>query len=158
MAINFDRSIKNQAMNTRMLLAGLAAGIVAFLLGWLLFGILLMGYFESNTLSYEGLMKSEEEFNYLGMLLANILTGILIAWLLWRMGVTSIGKGLSDGFTIGLLIYGSMALYYYSMMNWYTGIMPMVVEILANSLWTAVIGGVAATVLGAGRKASVASA
>ncbi len=141
-----------------MLLAGLAAGIVAFLLGWLLFGILLMGYFESNTLSYEGLMKSEEEFNYLGMLLANILTGILIAWLLWRMGVTSIGKGLSDGFTIGLLIYGSMALYYYSMMNWYTGIMPMVVEILANSLWTAVIGGVAATVLGAGRKASVASA
>src|SRR5690606_21885350 len=110
MAINFDRSIKNQAMNTRMLLAGLAAGIVAFLLGWLLFGILLMGYFESNTLSYEGLMKSEEEFNYLGMLLANILTGILIAWLLWRMGVTSIGKGLSDGFTIGLLIYGSMAL------------------------------------------------
>lgn len=158
MAINFDRSIKNQAMNTRMLLAGLAAGIVAFLLGWLLFGILLMGYFESNTLSYEGLMKSEEEFNYLGMLLANILTGILIAWLLWRMGVTSIGKGLSDGFTIGLLIYGSMALYYYSMMNWYTGIMPMVVEILANSLWTAVIGGVAAAVLGAGRKASVASA
>ena len=141
-----------------MLLAGLAAGIVAFLLGWLLFGILLMGYFESNTLSYEGLMKSEEEFNYLGMLLANILTGILIAWLLWRMGVTSIGKGLSDGFTIGLLIYGSMALYYYSMMNWYTGIMPMVVEILANSLWTAVIGGVAAAVLGAGRKASVASA
>ena len=145
-------------MNTRTLLAGLAAGVAAFLLGWLLFGILLMGYFETNTLSYEGLMKSEAEFNWMGMILSNLLTGLLLAWLLWRMGVTTLVKGLSDGFVIGLLIYGSMALYYYSMMNWYVGITPMLVEILTNSLWMALIGGVAASVLGTGTRASVANA
>lgn len=31
-------------MNTKLLVAALAGGITAFLLGWLLFGMLLMGY------------------------------------------------------------------------------------------------------------------
>jgi len=46
-------------MNIRVLVAGLAAGVAGFLLGWLLFGVLLMDYFEANMHRHEGLMKGE---------------------------------------------------------------------------------------------------
>ena len=143
-------------MDTRTLLAGLAAGVTGFLLGWLLFGILLMDYFQGNIAQYDGLMRTEEEFGMISMLVGNLLLGFLLAWLFSRMNVTTFAGGAVDGFIIGLLIYGSMSLYYYAMMNWYTSIAPMLVEILVNGIWMAVMGGVAAAVLG--MKRSVAAA
>lgn len=143
-------------MDTRTLLAGLAAGVTGFLLGWLLFGILLMDYFQGNIAQYDGLMRTEEEFGMISMLVGNLLLGFLLAWLFSRMNVTTFTGGAVDGLIIGLLIYGSMSLYYYAMMNWYTSIAPMLVEILVNGIWMAVMGGVAAAVLG--MKRSVAAA
>jgi hypothetical protein len=141
-------------MDTRMLLAGLAAGVAGFLLGWLLFGILLMGYFEANMFSYEGLMKSEVDMNMPVLLLGNVVTGLLVAWVCWRTGDTTAIAGLRTGAILGFLVYASFGLFFYSMMNWYTGITVMVVDVLANTLWTAIIGLVAGLVLGIGKKAA----
>jgi hypothetical protein len=139
-------------MNTKLLLAGVAAGIVGFLLGWLLFGILLMGYFEANIIQYNGLMRSEEEMNLLGMALSNILYGVLLAWICLRTAATSVEGGLRTGALVGLLLYASMALFYMSMMNWYANIPVMLVEILANTIWSACMGAVAGAVLVAGSR------
>ena len=107
-----------------------------------------MDYFQGNIAQYDGLMRTEEEFGMISMLVGNLLLGFLLAWLFSRMNVTTFAGGAVDGFIIGLLIYGSMSLYYYAMMNWYTSIAPMLVEILVNGIWMAVMGGVAAAVLG----------
>ena len=41
-------------MNTKVLLAAIVGGVVAFLLGWLLFGILLADFMDKNMIHYEG--------------------------------------------------------------------------------------------------------
>ncbi len=135
-----------------MLLAGLAAGVTGFLLGWVLFGMLLMGYYEANMESYEGLMKGEDEMDLLVLFLGNLLFGILVAWASWRMGATSAMGGLRVGAVIGALVYASMAMFFYSMWNLYIGSTVMVVDVLANTVWAAVMGLVAGLVLGAGKK------
>jgi hypothetical protein len=139
-------------MNTKMLLAGLAAGMVGFLLGWLIFGMLLMDYFTANIVQHSGLMRSEEEFNLLAMLLSNILYGVLIAWVCLRSGVTGLAGGAYTGFVLGIVFYTSMALFYMAMMNWYMNIPVMLVEILANTLWSTAMGAAAGIVLGARSK------
>jgi len=44
-------------MKTKFMLAGLAGGVFYFFLGWLVYGILLMNFYESNTITYDGLNK-----------------------------------------------------------------------------------------------------
>src|SRR3712207_8732781 len=53
----FRSPLKENRMNIRILVATLAGGLTMFLLGWLIFGILLMDYFKANTIQYPGLMK-----------------------------------------------------------------------------------------------------
>jgi hypothetical protein len=80
-------------MDTRTLLAALVGGVVAFLLGWLIFGMLLMGWMEAHMLSYPGLMKTEEEMNLALMFLSNLCLALLLAWSFGRMGVNSLTEG-----------------------------------------------------------------
>lgn len=139
-------------MNTKMLLAGLAAGVTGFLLGWVLFGMLLMGYYEANMIEYEGLMKPEDDMRLGVLFLGNLLFGLLVAWACWRMGREDALGGLRTGAVIGLLVYGSMALFFLSMWNLYANNTIVVVDILANTVWTAGMGLVAGFVLGTGKK------
>ena len=74
-------------MNTKLLVAVLAGGVTAFLLGWLLFGMLLMGYYESHMIPYEGLMKGEADMNLGLMFGSNLLFATAIAWISQRAGV-----------------------------------------------------------------------
>lgn len=135
-----------------MLVAGLAAGVAGFFIGWLIFGILLMDYMGANINSYDGLMRTEMD---LGALFAgNLLSGLLVAWVAWRAGDTNAVGGFRTGAILGLLIYAGFALYYYSMMNWYINSSAMVVDVLANTVWLALMGLVAGLILGLGRKAA----
>lgn len=137
-----------------MLLAGLAAGVAGFLAGWVLFGMLLMGYFEANMISYEGLMKGEDEMNLGVLFLGNVFFGLLLSWAAWRMGATNAMGGLRTGLVIGVLVYASMAMMFYSMWNLYANATAMVVDVLANTAWAGIMGLVAGLVLGMGKKAA----
>ena len=80
-------------MNLRVFLAGLAAAVAAFFAGWLLYGILLMGFFEANTQTYEGLIK--EQMCFALIFAANLVYGLLVAWVYnVRKGPKSIGKAI----------------------------------------------------------------
>lgn len=138
-------------MHTRVLLAGLAAGVAGFLLGWLLFGLLLMGYFEAHTYQYEGLMKAEEGMSLMLVLVGNVAWGLMLAWVCARTAALGAVPGMVTGAVIGLGVYTSVALMYYAFMNWYHGPLVAVVDVLANTVWTGAMGLVAGAVL-AGRK------
>ena len=45
----------------KLLLAGVLGGAVAFLLGYLVYGVLLTGFFEANLGSATGVMRGETE-------------------------------------------------------------------------------------------------
>lgn len=143
-------------MNTRTLLAALAGGVTAFLLGWLLFGMLLMGYYEGHMIHYEGLMKPMEEMNLGLMFGSNLLFATAIAWISQRAGVNTLMGGLITGATVGLLFFASVDLGFMAMMNYFADHTVVLVDVLANTAWAAGIGAVVGLMLGRGAKAATA--
>lgn len=140
-------------MNTRVLLAGMAGGIAAFLLGWLIFGILLMDVMSTYMVQYDGLMKGEEM--NLGLLfLSNLCIGLLLAWLGHRMNVATALGGLLMGAVVGFLFYTSVDLSFLAMMNFFASPSGAVMDVLANTVWTAGTAAVVGWVLGRGAKAA----
>ena len=135
-------------MNTRVLLAGLAAGVVGFLSGWVIFGMLLMDYFEAGVIHYEGLHKPDEEMNLALVALSNLVFGLMLAWVCDKSSSHSTGSGLIAGAVVGLGVYASMTIMFLAFMNWYTSTSVAMVEILANTAWSALMGAVAGMVLG----------
>ncbi|MBL7963021.1 MAG: hypothetical protein JNM31_04165 [Flavobacteriales bacterium] len=141
-------------MNKNMLLAALAASVVAFLLGWLLFGIALAGYYESSMVHYEGLMKSEDEMNIGLIYLGNLLFAILITWCCSRMGVGTLAAGFTTGAIISALFYANVDIMFLAMMNMFQDPTAVIVDILVNALWGGAVGAAAGFMLGRGAKAA----
>lgn len=143
-------------MTTKVLLAALAGGIAAFLLGWLIFGMLLMGYSEANMVHYDGLMKGEGEMNLPLLFISNVLIALLLAYIGHRMGVSSLVGGLVMGTIVGFLFYLSVDLSFLSMMNLFANRTMVVVDVLANTVWTAGVGAVVGLMLGRGKSTTAA--
>lgn len=141
-------------MNTKLLLAILVSAVAAFLAGWLIFGIGLMGYYEANTVHYEGLMKSKDDMNLGLIFVGNLLFAAMVSWACSRMGVNTILGGLVAGGIMGALVYASVDVMFMAFMNLYSNNMVVVVDILANAVWAAIIGAVAGWMLGMGKKAA----
>ncbi|MFZ1687846.1 MAG: hypothetical protein WAU70_10515 [Flavobacteriales bacterium] len=142
-------------MNTKVLLAALAAGVAFFLLGWLVYGVLLDSYFQANTTAEaQGVMKKMENMNMMGMIISNLAAGALVAWSLSRMGVTNAMGGLFPAAVIGCLIAINFDMFMYSMTNWYSSKMIVIVDVLITTVFYGVVGGIAGWVLGMGRKAA----
>ncbi len=140
-------------MNTKVLLAALAGGIAAFLLGWVIFGMLLTGYYDANMIHYEGLMKPQAEMNLGLMFVSNLMMSSALAYALHRMGVSTLLGGVIAGAIIGFLFYLSVDLAFMSMMNMFSNSAMVLVDVFANTVWAACVGGVVGLMLGRGTKA-----
>ncbi|MBS1574243.1 MAG: hypothetical protein JST09_02970 [Bacteroidetes bacterium] len=128
-------------MNTKTLLGALIAGVVAFLLGWLIFGILMMDYYTANMVQYPGLFKNPPEI--WAIAIANIAWGILYALIFNIANVRSVSKGFSTGLTLALLMVLGFNLFMYAQMNLYN------TKILAiDTVLNALLGGLTGAVLG----------
>lgn len=143
-------------MNTKTLLAALAAGVFSFLLGWVVWDMMgLMDYFAKNTTpEYNALMKGPENMSLPGLFLSNLVMGLMLAWALGRMNAGTWMAGLMAGAVFGALITLSYDLFFHSMMNMFTGTSIMVVDVLVAAVATGLTGAVAGLVLGTGKKAA----
>lgn len=137
-------------MNSKTIIAAVVGAIAAFLLGWLVWGMLLMDYFTSNTIQYEGLMLPESEMKLWAIFISNLAGSIMTAWVFSKMNLRTFGQG----FQAGLIIYGLIAvsfdMMFYSMMNWFANTTVIAVDILVNAVFGGIIGGIIAMMLGRG--------
>ncbi len=138
-------------MNTKVLVAALVGAVVAFLLGWVIFGMALMGYYEANMVHYEGLMKGEGEMNLILMFCSNFVFSLLLAYAANRMGVVDLQGGLITGAIMGFLFFLSVDLGFLAMMNYFTSTTVVLVDVLANTVWAACIGAAIGFMLGRGK-------
>ena len=116
-------------MKTKSIIAALASAIVTFFLGWLIFGMLLMNYYNANSVQYTGLIKTEPAM--WAIALANICWGLMIAYILNLAGITSAAKGFATGFFVFLLGNAGFDLLFYATTNMYS-INILAVDILIN--------------------------
>ncbi len=138
-------------MNTKTITAGLIGGIAAFLLGWVVFGIALKGFYDSNITVYPGLMKTEPTGSDLGLLfLSNLCWSYLLAHIFNKWAnVNSFGTGAQAGFVIGLLVAASFDLFIHAFMNLYSTTL-VIVDIIMSGVMAAIIGGIIGWYLGRG--------
>ncbi|MCB0793968.1 MAG: hypothetical protein KDB88_04455 [Flavobacteriales bacterium] len=138
----------------KILLATGAATVVGFLVGWLLFGLLLMGWYESQTIMYEGLHKAIPDMGIL--FAAHIPWALMLAYALDKMGARSLMGGMLPAAIISALAILSMDLFMSSMMNLWHSPLVIVVDTVANAVWGGLMGMAAGWVLGRGENASAA--
>lgn len=137
-------------MDPKRILAALAGGISQFVLGGIVYGVMLEGFMKAHTNQIPGLMK--EPMLMWPIVVANLCVGILFAWLFKAMNVTKFVKGMYWGIFIGLMFGLSFDLYIYSGMNIYSDSVVMIVDIVATVVLSAIGGGIVALVLGTGKK------
>ncbi len=132
-------------MNYRKLLPGALLGaVVFFLLGWLIYGVLMADYFYK----YSGkaghiINRAETEYNFLFMACGNLLMGLLLAYALLRMRAAGFLNGMITGALLCALMVASLDCTVYAT-TWVLSKHAILGDVLAY----AVMGGAAGGVIG----------
>ena len=129
-------------MNTgKVILAGLIAGIVAFLFGFLTYGFLLEDFFTANAGTAEGVERGEGLL-MLPLIIGHLAWGLLLAFVIGKVGkIDSFGQGALVGAVLGFLGTATVDLISFSTTN-LTTLTGTIVNILVLTLISALIGGI----------------
>lgn len=132
-------------MNKKTAIAALAGGIMAFFLGWLIWGILLMDFTEANTTVYPGLFK--EKMNMVTIFIGCLIWAFLIAWVYSNFSSRkSVVGGAILGAILGLLMGAMMDISYLGSWNLFTPAY-LAVDVVANTVYSAGVGAVVGWIL-----------
>jgi len=128
-------------MNSKTFLIGIAGGILIFLMGFLIYGILLMDYFGANMGSYPGLLKEPMEIWAIGA--GNLIWGILLAFFLNAVKVESGIQGAIQGAILFFLFGLGANFVSFGQYN----LMPLSLSFV-DALCMALLGGVSGAAIG----------
>lgn len=140
-------------MNVKILLATLAGSVTSFLTGWVIWGMALKGFFETNTTEAgKAVMRGDN------MVMWAIFVGC-VAWALlltlvfsrWA-GITTFKSGAIAGAWLGFLIALGADMFSYGGMDAFT-LTAGLVDAILNGVQGAIVGGVIGWVLGYNNRA-----
>ena len=82
--------------SNKFLPAWIAGSAVLFLLGYLIYGILLADFMKNHSGSATGVMKDPKEFMIWLIAVANVVYGFLLTYIFGKTGTSSAGSGFAD--------------------------------------------------------------
>ncbi len=129
------------------MLATLVGFIVLFLLGWLLYGFLLMDFYAANSGSATGISRTEDEMIWWALILGNIAQTYLLVYVFSLSNVTSFGSGLKTGAIIGLILGLAINLSMYGTTN-FMNLTSALVDPFVSLIMIGLTGGVVGWMLG----------
>ena len=135
----------------KLLMGGIAGGIAFFLLGWLIYGKLLMGFMTAHPGLAGNVGRAEPDFMYL--IIGNLAMGFLFAYIFVKSGVTSLASGLVTGGIVGLLMGISVDCVTYATTT-IASKTAMAADVAALTVMSAIGGAIIASVIGMGTKTS----
>ncbi len=133
----------------KLFMGGITGGVLFFLLGWLIYGILLMNFMASNPGTAGNVYKPEPDYLYL--VIGNLAMGFLMAYIFIKAGVNSMATGFITAAVIGLLMgvgYDCMAYATSTIMSK----KAMAADVTASTVMSAITGAVVGAVMGMGKK------
>ena len=136
-------------MNTsKLILAAIVGAIANFLLGWLIYGIILRDTM-SKGMTPEANALNKTEMNYLGVFIACLLYSCLLSYIFERWSKSrTIVSGMVAGAIIGFLMTASFDTQLWSMTNMYSSMSFVMIDILAATIMASLTGAVVAWTLG----------
>jgi|GEM_PF-497415 len=132
-------------MEKKILLSGLAGAVVMFLLGWLMFGLLMKDVMAEYMVAFGDSMNTEPVM--WAIVLANLIMGMLLAYLLYRFGVTDFVGGIKASWVILLALFVWFDLWMFASFKGMTGKL-MAIDIISNMIIGLLGAGVVGWVLG----------
>jgi TM2 domain-containing membrane protein YozV len=140
----------------KFILAGIVAGILFFVLGYVLYGMLLANFFNDNLWS-PGIMKDKPEPMW-ALVLGQLAGGFFLAYIVGKAGATSLGAGATVGFVAGLLICLSFDLTFYGVGKFYVAapLKGIATDVIISAIVSAIGGAGAAWVYGMKRAVAAA--
>lgn len=134
-------------MNIRIITASLAGAITLFMLGYLIWGILLGSYFNANDIHYEGIAKASPNLG--ALFLSNIVWAYLLAFIFEKWAaIRNFSNGILGAALIGLLIHAGIEFSAIGTQNLYKEAAPVILDVLAETARMSLAGGIIALVLG----------
>ncbi|MBX9782238.1 MAG: hypothetical protein K2X48_02990 [Chitinophagaceae bacterium] len=129
-------------MNTgKFLIGGLIGGVINFVLGYLVYGLLLMNFFGAHTTAPAGVMRPMENMVWWALIAGNLTFGLLVSYVLNKGGVKGISPGFIAGAVIGLLFSLSVDLYLYAQITlWDTTYIS--VDVICSVVMSGIVGAV----------------
>ena len=120
---------------------------MAVILGYVFYGVLLSGFFESNAGSATGVARTPDELIWWGLILGSLAFAALITYIFLKWAnISTLMSGLRSGAVIGLLLALSFDLIMYAtshLMN----LTAVIVDVIVAVIMTAIIGGVIGAVM-----------
>lgn len=127
-------------MDMKILRGTLSGGIAFFLLGWLVYGILLSDFMMSNYNQCPN--RPMEEMIWWAMLLSNLIFAFFLTLILKWSGAKGLVDGLKTGALVGFLFAATIDLSFYSMTTMFNSFGALLVDLIVSTLMTTVIGAV----------------
>lgn len=135
-------------MVTRLLAATVAGGIAFFILGFVIYGLILDPMvMKPNMIEYAGMSKDPPM--WIPLVLANMVSAFLLAFIFDRWAnIRTFSGGLKGGAIVWFLISLSYQLLFMAFMNMSKNYIPFVSDIVGSFLMGGLGGGVIGAVLG----------
>lgn len=113
-------------------------GIFYFLLGWLVYGILLMDYFSGCTNQCAN--RPDGEMVWWAIIASNLCAALLLTLILHWSKASGIVDGLIKGAIFGALFTATIDLSFWSMTTMYNSFTPILVETIVGAVVYALVG------------------
>jgi len=130
----------------KFIVGGVVGGILYFLLGYVFYGLLLKGFFDSN-----GMAVNMDNVKWWAMIVGNLAGGFLLAYILTKGNVSTAGGGAGTGFVVGLLMSLSFDLVMFGIGKGME-LKGVAADVAVAAIMTAIIGAVVGWVLGMSKK------
>ena len=127
----------------RLVLGTVVGGLVLFLLGYLVYGVLFASFFATNVGTATGVTR--EPFNFVALLLGQLAFAAILTMIFSWSAVRSAGQGAKIGALAGLLFFLGIDLTLYATTN-VQNLAASLVDALLAALLFAVSGAVIASV------------
>jgi hypothetical protein len=137
-------------MNSKSILAGIAGGIVLFLFGYLVYGMLLSNFMSTHAGTATNVPRNMNDYMLWLIAAGNLIYAFLLVYIFGKAGISSVGNGFATGAIVGLLTTASSAFISYATTNLLTG-SGMAADIVAFGILSGIAGAVIAWVKGMGK-------
>jgi hypothetical protein len=139
----------------KFIVGGIVGGIAYFILGWVIYGMLLRDFMSSN--SSANLMRADSDMIWWALIVGNLAMGFLLAYVIGKGSSVSIGSGAGTGFVLGLLISLGADLISYATTTTMSSLKGVAADVAALAVMSAIVGAVVGWVMGMSKKPVAAS-
>ena len=127
-------------MNRNYIIGTLVGGVVYFLLGFLIYGMLLSSLMEENMNSCA--MRSPEDFIYWAIIVSNFIWAYFLTMVFEWADIKGFGSGMTKGLILGVLLMLGFDIGMYASMNLFNNMSALCMDVVIGTLMSGVVGGV----------------